>query len=223
MILTHWLRLRRVWVSLPTPTATPRNPGPGVEARGGARAHLHLHHEAPLPPQLDHVAVHVHLVLGLQALQHGVDADVGAGAPHARAGDGSTAASQVTVRVMVAGWAGQRREGEFLRADCPPCSRCPRRRPPRRAGPRPAPSPAVHHDGAAEEVAEGVHPPPQLEEQVGVLGHPVVRPAGELDVSHLPARRLLFFLVKRSHALSVYSFSKTNCPTRIRGRGDPYE
>lgn len=46
--------------------------------------------------------------------------------------------------------------------------------------------PAVHHDGAAEEVAESIHSPSQFEEQVRVVGHPVVRPAGELDMGHLP-------------------------------------
>ena len=48
--------------------------------------HLDLHHQAPLPPELDDVAVDVHLVLRLQAFQHGVDADVGACAPNASAG-----------------------------------------------------------------------------------------------------------------------------------------
>ena len=56
-----------------------------------------MHHQAPLPPQLDHIAVNVHLVLGLQTLQHGVDADVGAGAPHASAGNRNAAVSQVMV------------------------------------------------------------------------------------------------------------------------------
>lgn len=48
--------------------------------------YLHLHHQAPLSPELDDVAVDVHLVLCLQAFQHGVDADVGACAPNASTG-----------------------------------------------------------------------------------------------------------------------------------------
>lgn len=57
--------------------------------------------------------------------------------------------------------------------------------------------PAVHHDGAAEEVAESVHPPAQLEEQVRVFRDPVVRPTGELNVSHGSSACLFFSLVRR--------------------------
>ena len=78
----------------------------------------------------------------------------------------------------------------------------------------------MHHDGAAEEVAECVHPPPQLEEQVGVLGHPVVRPAGELNVSHLPSSRFLFFLVKRSNVLY---FSPKQLPDINKRKGRPVQ
>lgn len=55
----------------------------------------------------------------------------------------------------------------------------------------PAPAiPAVHHDGPAEQVLEGVDPLPELQEQLGLLGDAVVRPAEELDLSDLPLRVL---------------------------------
>lgn len=81
--------------------------------------------------------------------------------------------------------------------------------------------PAVHHDGAAEEVAESVHSPPQLEEQVRVLGHPVVRPAGELDVSHLPSGGLFSFLVKRAYFHGGHFFSRTDAPRWEEDRHKP--
>lgn len=84
---------------------------------------------------------------------------------------------------------------------------------PREPGTAGAPRvPAVHHDGAAEEVAESVHSPPQLEEQVRVLRHPVVRPAGELDLSHLPSGGLFSFLVKRAYFHGGHFFSRTDAP-----------
>lgn len=71
----------------------------------------------------------------------------------------------------------------------------------RQPGAPQGPSPAVHHHGATEEVAEGVDPPAQLEEQVGVFGHPMVWPAGELNVGHLSSVCFFFFLVKRQYVL----------------------
>ena len=44
--------------------------------------YLHLHHEAPLPAEVDDVAVDVDLALRLQAFHHGVDADVGSRPAH---------------------------------------------------------------------------------------------------------------------------------------------
>ena len=45
--------------------------------------------------------------------------------------------------------------------------------------------PAVHDDGAAEEVLESVDTAPQLQEQMWLPGDAVVRPAHELDVGNL--------------------------------------
>ena len=45
-------------------------------------------------------------------------------------------------------------------------------------------------DGPAEEVLEGVDPLAELQQQLGVFGDPVVRPADELDLGHLPLRVL---------------------------------
>lgn len=50
--------------------------------------------------------------------------------------------------------------------------------------------PAVDDDGAAEQVLEGVHPLAELQQQLGLVGHAVVRPADELDMSHHPLRVL---------------------------------
>lgn len=95
----------------------------------------------------------------------------------------------------------------FLLTDCFPKQQLPKGRmsltaPKARIGAALAPSvgrhlPAVHHNGAAEEVAESVHSPSQLEKQVRILRHAMVWPAGELDVSHLSPGGLLFFLGKR--------------------------
>lgn len=57
--------------------------------------------------------------------------------------------------------------------------------------------PAVHHDGAAEEIAESINPPSKFEEQVGVFRNPVIWPAGKLNVCHVSSSGFFFFLVKR--------------------------
>lgn len=56
--------------------------------------------------------------------------------------------------------------------------------------------PAVHHDRATEEVAESVHSPAQLEEQVRVFGDPMVWPAGELNVGHCSPSCFFFPLAR---------------------------
>lgn len=49
----------------------------------------------------------------------------------------------------------------------------------------------MDHDGAAEEILEGVDAAPQLEEELRLLWNAVVRPAHELNVGHLPLGVLL--------------------------------
>ena len=44
---------------------------------------LRLHHVVPLGPEAGHVTVHVHGLLVLDAFEHGVDHDEGAGAADA--------------------------------------------------------------------------------------------------------------------------------------------
>lgn len=76
-IFTHLSRIQVSFkLSLP-PQKDPRQTA-RVSVVPEGDAYLHLDHEASLPPEFDHVAVDVHPVLRLQALQHGVDADVGA-------------------------------------------------------------------------------------------------------------------------------------------------
>lgn len=81
------LRLRTTWISFKVTTPTMKKGlSQKLKVRTVPGTYLHLHHQAPLAPELDDVAVDVHLVLRLQAFQHGVDADVGARAPNASAG-----------------------------------------------------------------------------------------------------------------------------------------
>lgn len=81
------LRLRTTCIAFKVTTPTMKKGlSRKLKVRTVPGAYLHLHHQAPLPPELDDVAVDVHLVLRLQAFQHGVDADVGACAPDASTG-----------------------------------------------------------------------------------------------------------------------------------------
>ena len=53
-----------------------------------------------------------------------------------------------------------------------------------------AEEPAVSDDGPGVGGVHHVDPADKLEEGGGVLGHPVVRPGGELELLHLPPVRV---------------------------------
>lgn len=65
-------------------------------------------------------------------------------------------------------------------------------------------------DGAAEEILKSVDAPPQLEEELRLLGNAVVRPAHELNVGHFPLGVLLPFL-ERPECLSIIGSQLLGC------------
>ena len=77
--------------------------------------------------------------------------------------------------------------------------------------------PAMDDDRPAEQVLEGVDPLAELQQQLGVFGDPVVRPAGELDLGHLPLS--VIPLLKGTH--THQGEAETEDPRTSRGMDRP--